>query len=104
MVANDSALDARTARAQLQVRFLRDAWPRFENLPQEAEVSENSANDSLVLTVRARDDDLQGQLTFELHASLPASEFFYIRNGTNEVRVRDAANLRLDTSFSYKVS
>ena len=88
----------------MQVRFLRDAWPRFENLPQEVLVSENADNDSLVLSVSARDDDVRGSLVFELHAFQPAAHFFHIQNGSNEVRVREAVALKQDKSFVYKVS
>lgn len=57
MEASDQADPPRTKRATVTIRFKRDQAPRFDNLPREQKVSENSQNNSVVYRVQGRDDD-----------------------------------------------
>jgi len=61
--ANDTADPARTKRATITIRFKRDREPRFDNLPREQKVSENSQNNSVVYKVQGRDDDIKVSTT-----------------------------------------
>ena len=59
MEASDQADSPRTKRASVNVQFKRDKAPRFDNLPREQRVSENSQNNDVVFKVQGRDDDKQ---------------------------------------------
>ena len=56
-MATDTAVSPKSREGSVYVRFLRDRHPRFDNLPRTQQVSENAENNSLVYTVRGRDDD-----------------------------------------------
>ena len=55
--ASDNNDPPKTKKAGVQVVFKRDKVPKFDNLPREQKISENAFNNSLVYTVRGRDDD-----------------------------------------------
>ena len=56
---SDQSSPEKTASSNVQVTFVRDKMPRFDNLPKVQEVSENVRNNSLIYSVKGKDDDKQ---------------------------------------------
>ena len=71
----------------------------FDGAPYTASITEGAAIDSIVSTqpssIRARDDDLEGQMTYELTGVYPAQDFFTVNPTNAEIRVEQ--NLKEDS-------
>ena len=80
--ASDQALPTdRTEVVQVIVSVPRDnAPPQFDITTETVDVGENAAVGSKVVTLRARDDNLQGEMRYEVTGVYPAQSFFEIRN------------------------
>ena len=57
--ANDQGTPQKTALANVEIQFVIDQPPTFDNLPRVQTISENAPNGSTVFTVQGHDPDLQ---------------------------------------------
>ena len=74
--ASDQADSPRTKHASVNIQFKRDKAPRFDNLPREQRVSENSKNNDVVYKVQGRDDDKQ--VGIHIDKKLPFRVFLWL--------------------------
>ena len=56
---SDQSVPVRVANATIEVQFVEDKLPRFENLPRIQVVSENAQVDTSIYRIRSDDDDEQ---------------------------------------------
>ncbi|WAQ96419.1 CELR3-like protein [Mya arenaria] len=77
------------AMTTVYVTVLRDiAAPRFTNLPTSINVDENRDVGSVVYTVTAVDDDLEGRIVYALVGEFPVQSYFNLNTSTGAVRLQ----------------
>lgn len=74
--------------------------PVFVQTPYVTSVQENTNNGSLIYTVTAVDQDLQGRIVYRVTGTLSAPSFFRL---DQDGRVYTNGNLRTDVSLTYVV-
>ncbi|XP_076458561.1 protocadherin Fat 4-like [Babylonia areolata] len=100
VLATDSGRPARTTTAGVTVLVTRDQFaPEFVSTPYSAIITENASINSTVLTVRAVDQDLEGQIVYSVVGVPPAPTFFAVNPNTGAITVR--GDLKTDLSMSY---
>ena len=70
--------------------------PVFQNLPYETTITHDHTVGSLVKTTTAVDNDLQGELVYEIIGDIPAPSLFGLKD-KNSGRISLTNNLRLDS-------
>lgn len=95
-----------TSAATVVIKISRDEQPpRFEGAPYKpGQVSENSANNSGVYTVKCSDPDSKGGIQYEMIGLYPAEQFFQMDRDKGVVRIIN--NLKSDPLrlMSYTVN
>ncbi|XP_035826838.1 protocadherin Fat 4-like [Aplysia californica] len=99
VTATDSGRPSRSTEVSCIVNVQRDQFPpQFINTPYQLTITELSANNSIVYTVTAVDQDLQGQVEYVVVGVPPAPTFFTV-NSNGGVVVR--GDLRTDRAMDY---
>jgi hypothetical protein len=75
--------------------------PTFVQTPYITSVQENTNNGSLIYTVTAIDQDLQGRIVYQVTGTLSAPSFFRL---DQDGRIYTNGNLRTDVSLTYVVN
>ena len=78
-----------------------NALPVFQNLPYTQSVNEDTANGTVIFTVSATEQGLQGTMTYSINGFDPAPQFFSIGATSGQVKV--ASNLKADRGLKYTV-
>ena len=97
--ASDQALPTpKSSTTQLIVNVPRDNTPpRFDEREFEVEISEGQAVNSRISEIRARDDNLKGQIKYEVQGVYPAPSFFNISVVEGVGRVYLIRDLSMDS-------
>ena len=95
--ATDSGIPGRTRNASVLINIERDQGPpRFINEPYSATLTHDKPVNSLVVVTRAVDNDLVGELVYEIIGQVPAPSFFRLR-GSDSGGILLNNDLRADT-------
>lgn len=99
--ATDNGRPSRSTTARVIVFVTRNQFaPTFIQTPYVTSIQENTNNNSLIYTVTAVDQDLQGRIVYQVTGTLSAPSFFRL---DQDGRVYTSGNLRTDVALTYVV-
>ena len=99
--ATDNGRPSRSTTARVIVFVTRNQFaPTFIQTPYVTSIQENTNNNSLIYTVTAVDQDLQGRIVYQVTGTLSAPSFFRL---DQDGRVYTNGNLRTDVALTYVV-
>jgi protocadherin Fat 4 len=100
--ARDNRSPERTVESIILIKVNRNKHlPDFQGQPYRMVLSENAKVSESVMTVRARDNDIQGRVQYEIVGDFPAPYFFNIDQNSGQINVKN--DLKSDKGFSYKI-
>ncbi|RUS85645.1 hypothetical protein EGW08_006591, partial [Elysia chlorotica] len=103
LVARDQGLPEQTAQSVAIINIIRDTFsPEFVQLPYRTTVQRTIAVNSTVIRARAEDQDLQGNIIYEVIGNYPAPTFFDIDRLSGNIFVKTQLgqdSLKTDTYF-----
>ena len=101
--AYDQGSPVKEGEAQIGIVVTRNEFPpEFIDGPYTQTVSENLPNNTGIYTLRGRDQDLKGELRYEVLGISPAPLFFRVNPTAGTVFTKD--DLRKDRGLTYTVS
>ncbi len=101
--AYDQGNPVKEGEAQVGIIVQRNQFPpEFLGGPYTQTVSENLPNNTGIFTLRGRDQDLQGELRYEVLGISPAPLYFRVNPTAGTVFTQD--DLKKDRGLSYTVS
>ena len=99
--ATDNGRPSRSTTARVIVFVTRNQFaPTFVQTPYVTSIQENTNNNSLIYTVTAVDQDLQGRIVYQVTGTLSAPSFFRL---DQDGRVYTNGNLKTDVALTYVV-
>lgn len=98
--ASDNRLQPRLTNATVIINVVRGQPPFFLNTPYSTAVNERVAIGTSVYRVSAQDNDLIGNIQYNLIGDIPGSSYFRVNSTTGMVFV--AVNLRQDSTQFYQ--
>ncbi len=102
VIAVDEGVPKRTAETEVSITVHRNQFlPEWEGLPYRQTVDEDVRNMTGVYTVRASDQDLQGDLIFELEGVDPAPRYFTVGRTSGFIFI--IGDLKQDRGLIYNV-
>ena len=107
--ATDSRLQAQTADATVVISIVRDREPpRFVSTPYITSVAITQATNTTFFSVLAQDNDLKGQIRYQLDGYQPGTDYFWLNSVTGEIYTRrpltQIATSSLYTTFTLLVT
>ncbi|XP_071105610.1 protocadherin Fat 4-like isoform X2 [Haliotis cracherodii] len=102
--ASDQRDPPRVSDTQVVIQVVRDDQPRFVGTPYFASASETNAVDTVIFDVNAIDDNLRGQLVYEIVGDIPAPSYFKINSTTGVISVRSNLTTVQTRQFTLRVS
>ena len=103
ITAMDNGRPVRTGEARVILTVKRNQFPpAFSSESYTQTVSENVRNGTGIFTVRATDQDLQGNMVYEIVGISPAPLYFHVNPTLGTVWVKD--DLKKDRALQYTVS
>ena len=100
--SDNRGIYTRRTNVTVTVNVLRNQSPFFLNEPYRRTISERTNVGVSLYRVTANDNDLIGEIVYNVIGDIPATSYFTVNSSTGVVSAR--ADLMLDNTINYVVS
>lgn len=98
--AYDLGVPVKYGEVEVEIAVQRNQFPpEFIGAPYVIEASENTVNNTGIFTIKAEDEDMRGQIIYEVIGVTPADRFFRVGRTTGFLYV--SGDLKSDTTLTY---